>query len=518
MNSVTFKSFDELFKALDVSRGNYSKFTMPDGSKPTITKIVSCIGKSLSALADAKGIVDQGIQSKLLEKYKAMLPKGYVASKNQEAIQSCLFLKTAITKAAELQKTKQALEQIKGDLKKQKKEVLPGIQKKKDDLIKYNEFTNFCRNKVSSFAEKAKFFDETIQEITRSLDQVPEDEYNLYLKLVGKLIVLLKICKMTDPKKEFVHFYRKNLELMEFVRNNPMREGSLCAYKRDYLLGFVQMSLISGFVNHYFDKQETFLEGFYERHDLFANWENKEATLQKALNAYFSEISPDIQKVEVESKKEPLVESKKQVEISVEEPEVEEEVFEEPKVETEFPYEYDPRVLMWLNDSLSEEDLVHLESYQKDRTYFLRQLLYHGFSRAVDQFYDCGKEAVWKNNTTGLDDTLFIVPAEIDTANGIIRGAMHYCISALDGKCYHRMFKPMSMIEVIQTFERNVFYDDDFPDLLRDVEPKKPSKVEPPQEDFKEKEDSVRMSPDGSYAIVFDARLDMKIKITILKG
>lgn len=132
-----------------------------------------------------------------------------------------------------------------------------------------------------------------------------------------------------------------------------------------------------------------------------------------------------------------------------------------PKVEKQIPFTMAPRVRRWTK--CTEFDAEVFPGYLQED--FPRKRRYHGFSLAVDQYYDIGFKAEWTNSKTGAKNHRYIIPAEFEYGQEVERGAIIYCID--DNRvCYHRYFhRDLGEEELIQKSVTNSFYDLDFPEL-----------------------------------------------------
>lgn len=131
------------------------------------------------------------------------------------------------------------------------------------------------------------------------------------------------------------------------------------------------------------------------------------------------------------------------------------------------PFKYAFRVLRWFNANAPLDQTVFPEYAATTLAYQQLIIAYHAFTSSVDPFViKLALEMIWKNPTTGHDDTRYILPAEISTPElGKRRGIITYCIGKRDGRVYHRFFSEKPTEEIVRKVFDQAFYESDFPSI-----------------------------------------------------
>lgn len=146
---------------------------------------------------------------------------------------------------------------------------------------------------------------------------------------------------------------------------------------------------------------------------------------------------------------------------------------EEPlNIEKPFSFHYAERVERWFDcptdNRLSPE--IFWEYQEADTSYQNTMKRLHGFSRAVDHFYDYGIVLKGRSETTQEKITQYIIPAEFSTPNETLRGVINYCVDA-NQVCYHRFFHiKLDPRDWVRKFVEESFTAIDFPELKTSTE------------------------------------------------
>ena len=120
-------------------------------------------------------------------------------------------------------------------------------------------------------------------------------------------------------------------------------------------------------------------------------------------------------------------------------------------------FTYHPRVSRWFTSPVEGSiDLKTFPEYEGCPN-FMKKIVQHGFSSAVDPFWEKhGIRSKWKNG-----DDLYSLPAQI----GSIKGVLTICVNPRTQICYHRYFTEKSDNALIQETVNGIFNINDFPPL-----------------------------------------------------